>query len=157
MVANDLQKALLQEITEILKNLRMKDAAGNYVDGPKGYEQGLPLITEDDEDESAFFPYFIVKLDEGETAAADEPWKIHVFVLFGIYEDSTENIGHKEVLNMIEKIQQRFEKEPLLCGKYRADPEISWALQDEQTYPFYFGAIELYFWIPKIGREDKYS
>ena len=157
MVANELQAELLQEVKKVLKDLRMKNTAGEFVDGINGYEQGLPLVVEDDEDESKFFPYYIIKLDEGETPTAEEPWKVHVFIILGIYEDSKENIGHKEIMNAVERIQQRFEKEPLLNGKYRADPEMSWALQDEQTYPFYFGALELYFWIPKIGREDRYS
>lgn len=156
MVANEFQGELLQEVKTILKDLRMKNTSGEYVDGLNAYEQELPIVTQDDEDESTFFPYVIVKLDEAETQE-EESWKIHVFLLLGIYDDSTENNGHKEILNIIERIQQRFEKEPLLNGKYRADPEMSWALQDEQTYPFFFGAVEMYFWIPKIGREDRYS
>ena len=34
---------------------------------------------------------------------------------------------------------------------------MSFALQDEDTYPFYFGAIDIKFYVPKIGRSDDWS
>ena len=34
---------------------------------------------------------------------------------------------------------------------------MSTAIQDEDTYPYYFGAIEMTFNLPKIERRDEFS
>ena len=63
----DLQKSLIAEIEELLAQMQLKNAAGEDVFGVKGYEQRLPEITDDEEDQSQFFPYFIVRIEEGNT------------------------------------------------------------------------------------------
>ena len=57
----------------------------------------------------------------------------------------------------IQRICDRFAAKPLLAQKYYARQHIQWALQDEDTYPYYFGGIEITFNLPKIGREDDYA
>lgn len=157
MTAEQLQKDLITEIKKLLRELRCKDAQGKTVEGVTGYRQQLPVVLEDDEDPSKYFPYFIVRLQDGETKDDADPWTVTTDIILGIYDDSTDTNGHLDILWMIQKIIDRFAAEPLLCGKYRADPEISWALQDEDTYPFYFGGIELKFSVPKIERRDPYA
>ena len=48
----DLQKSLIAEIEELLAQMLLKNAAGEDVFGVKGYEQRLPEITDDEEDQS---------------------------------------------------------------------------------------------------------
>lgn len=50
----DLQKSLIAEIEELLAQMQLKNAAGEDVFGVKGYEQRLPEITDDEEDQSQF-------------------------------------------------------------------------------------------------------
>lgn len=147
-----LQKDLVAEIEDILRDVITKNTAGETVTGVKGYEYRLPLVTSDDEDESQFFPYFIVRLSEGRTEDDDSPWLVTADVILGICENDKDVPGHKHILVMIQRITDRFAAEPLLNGKYRAEQNMEWAVQDEDTYPFYFGGVEIKFRVPKIGR-----
>lgn len=152
MTAHALQDALLKEITDILKDIRTENTAGEAVDGIKGYAQQLPEITEDDTDASQLFPYFIVRLSDGNTAGDEEPWIITVNILLGAYDKDKSGRGFLHVLHMIQRITDRFAAEPLLKKRFRAEPDMSWALQEEDTYPFYFGGVEIKFSVMKIGR-----
>lgn len=87
----DLQKSLIAEIEELLAQMQLKNAAGEDVFGVKGYEQRLPEITDDEEDQSQFFPYFIVRIEEGNTPTDDEPWLVGTTVLFGICDYNQRN------------------------------------------------------------------
>lgn len=147
-----LQRDLVKEVEEILKDVVTKNTEGNTVVGVKGYEHRLPLITSDDEDESQFFPYFIVRMSEGTTEDDDHAWLVTVDILLGVCENDHEVPGYKSVMIMMQRITDRFAEEPLLNNMYRAEQNIEWALQDEDTYPFYFGGVEIKFRVPKIGR-----
>lgn len=152
MVVAEFQRELIGEVTRILQNVQTKNTAGETVTGVKGYEQMLPIVMDDEEDESQFFPYFIAKINEGKTEDDDKPWIVTADILLGCYDDSKNANGHRSILNMIQRICDRFAKEPLMNNKFRAEPDIEWALQNEDTYPFYFGGVEIRFNIPKIGR-----
>lgn len=122
--------------------------------GVNVYEQNLPVVTDDEEDESQFFPYALVKLETGKTADDDSPWVVATEIHFGICDHSKKNIGHRHIMNMIQDVVDRFAAEPLLNQKFRAEQDIEWAVQDEDTYPFYFGGVAISFNVPKIGRRE---
>jgi len=48
----------------------------------------------------------------------------------------------------------RFAWDPLFKKMYRADQDIQWAVGEDDTYPFYFGAVAITFSVPKIGRKE---
>lgn len=143
---------LIAEVEDILKDVVTKNTAGEDVVGVKGYKYRLPLITADDEDESQFFPYFIVRLSGGKTEDDDSPWLVTADILLGVCEYDKDVPGHEHIMVMIQRITDRFVAEPLLNKKFRAEQDIEWAVQDEDTYPFYFGGVEIKFIVPKIGR-----
>lgn len=157
MTHYDLMKDLIEDIEEILKDVQTKKVSGEMVSGVKGYEQSLPMITEDEEDESQMFPYFIVRMTEGSTDDDSNPWTDTVNILLGVYDDDKEANGHRHIMTMIQRITDRYAKEPLLNNKFRAAEKMEWAFQDEDTYPFYFGGIEMKFSVPKMGRSDGWS
>ena len=72
----------------------------------------------------------------------------------GVYDADLDNQGHQHVATMIQRIANRFAAEPLLDKKYRAQQDMEWALQDENTYPYFFGGIRIKFSVPKIGRSE---
>lgn len=152
MTFTEFQKDLVKEVEVILKDVICKTPDGGEVVGVKGYEQQLPVVTENDEDESKFFPYFIVRISDAVTQGDDEPWTVTADILFGCYEPDKLQTGHRHILVMIQRTADRFLAEPLLCKKYRAQPEMEVALQDEDTYPFFFGGARIKFSIPKMGR-----
>lgn len=152
MTPLELYDDLITEVENILRGVVTKNTAGESVEGVKGYKYRLPLVTADDEDESQFFPYFIVRLSGGKTADDDSPWIVTADILLGVCENDKEVPGHEHIMVMIQRITDRFAAEPLLNHKFRAEPDMEWAVQDEDTYPFYFGGVEIKFNVPKIGR-----
>lgn len=152
MVAAEFQRDLIKEVETILKDVISTNTSGETVTGVKGYKQFLPIVAEDDEDESQFFPYFIVRVSDGKTEDDDEPWMITTDILFGIVNQSKMHEGHEQLLHMIELVVDRFVSEPLFARKYRANQDIEWAASDEDTFPFFFGGVRIKFSIPKIGR-----
>lgn len=157
MTVNDFQETLKNECVDILKEVTTKKTSGESVSGVNGYKQSLPIVTADEEDNSQFFPYVIVRLADGSTETDDDPWVVTADILLGIYDPDTEANGHEHILSMVTKITDRFVEYPLLDQKYRAQQKIQWSLQDEDTYPYYFGGVEIKFELPKTGRRDDYS
>ena len=143
---------LIAEIEGILKDVVTKNTAGESVVGVKGYKYRLPLVTADDEDESQFFPYFLVRLSEGKAEDDGSPGLVTADIILGVCGTDKGVPGHEHMMVMIHSITDRFAAEPLLNKKFRAEQDMEWAVQDEDTYPFYFGGVEIKFRVPKIGR-----
>lgn len=153
----DLQNSLIDKIGELLSEMSFEKADGTTVAGAAGYPQQLPKLTQDDEDPDQFFPYYIVKIIGGHTATDNEPWDTTVDIMLGCYSDDAENNGHLKLLDMIKTITEYFQAYPLLNHKYRALQDMEFAIQDEDTYPYFFGGIEMKFWVARARREDEYS
>ena len=166
MVASDLQRALITEIESLLSELSAgQEEIPEHLEEPsavphgfKGYAQFLPVLRNDDEDEDQFFPYFIVRMDGAKTVEDDDLWEVSVSILLGVRDYDQQNIGHFRVANAIDRIITRFCYEATLGvpghKAFRCMPEMEWALQDEDTYPYYFGAVSLKFMAPKPSRKD---
>ena len=158
MTATNLQIALAKDIAEIFKGDLFKDSAGQYV--PINiFEQYLPIRK--DEDEPDPVPYVIVKIEEGKVSSWVEAQDIKITLIVGCFDDHTDNLGQKTVLGMIQKIEERYMKNPMLANQYMffiddKNP-FSWALQDEESFPYYFGAISMSFKSSAIRKEDKYA
>lgn len=156
MVTAILQRDLVEEVGKIIKDIQTKDTMGNEVFGATGYEQQLPVVAEDEDDVSKRFPYYIVRVEQGSTADDDSPWVVQVGIYFGVYNPAQDTNGHRSLVNMIQRVADRFAAEPLLNGMFRANQDMSFALQEEDTYPFFFGGLQINFQVPKIQRKDPY-
>nr|WP_300826546.1 hypothetical protein [uncultured Schaedlerella sp.] len=154
MTALDFQDELAQDVKKILKDIVTVDAAGRRVSGVQVYKQQLPVITTDEEDDSKFLPYAIVRLYSGKTEDDDTPWIVTADIHFGVYDPDASNQGHRHVMTMCQRLLDRYAAEPLLAKRYRAEQDMEWAIQDEDTYPYYFGGVRIKFNIPKIGRRE---
>lgn len=154
MVAAELQRELVAEIEDILKDIQFFTASGEIQSGATGYEQQLPQFTDDEENPDKVFPYFIVRMGEGVTEDGDDPWNVTISILFGVYDGNIQNMGHRHIMEMIQRTIDRFEAEPLLNKKFRAAEKKEWAMDEEDSYPYYFGGAQMKFAVPKIGRKE---
>ena len=178
MTVADLQQALIDEIEKILADVttikeevedpndptQYQDYHLKYGDGTrnnkgfKGYAQFLPKLQNDDDDPDQFFPYFIVRIDKGKTEDDDSLWTVTVDILLGIHDADTKNDGHLSIMTAITRITKRFAEEATLgyAGRkaFRCHSEMEWALQDEDTWPYFFGGVELMFDVPKPMRKE---
>ena len=153
MVSSDLQRALITEIGNLLSALQ-----NDGQNGFNGYAQFLPVLRNEDDDPDQFYPYFIVRVDSAQTEDDEECWTINVDILLGVHDEDTENGGHYRIMNAINRITTRFCEEPTIgVARYKAFrclPRMQWALQDTDTYPYFFGAVELHFLAPKPERRE---
>ena len=75
----------------------------------------------------------------------------------GIWDETSEAQGHRDLMNIFYKIYQRFQTNPDLNKKAVYAGKFEWALQDDNYYPYSFGACSLSFHIAAIRREDEFA
>lgn len=172
------QKALAKEVEKIAGDMLFQVPAGKEGESKTAhlhaYCQNLPVqkpredsLGEDyagasidyvEREEEAIFkcPWSVIKIDGGKMEREDAKQAVKVAVCFGIYNSSEENKGHEEILNLIERVYERFAKEPLLERQYLCQGDFEWALQDEDTHPYFFGAISMTFTFSGFRRENRF-
>lgn len=146
MTARELQDAVVADLKKLFSGIYYKTPE-ETTSPPNIYKQFLPKRTVEDGDKDDPYPYIIVRLDSGGIETQRDPHKVAVLLLIGIYDDALQNDGHLAVMEVIEKIQRHYEETPALKEFVCADP-FNWALQDEESYPYYFGACNLTFHVP---------
>lgn len=144
MTARDLQKAIKADLRALFANDQFK-TPDDHMASPQLFSQFLPKRKTDDEEDP--FPYIIVRIDSGGIDTQTDPHKVVVLLVIGIYDDDEQNNGHEAVLEIIERIQRHYEETPALKEFVFTDP-FGWALQDEESYPYYYGAVNLTFNAP---------
>nr|DAL07698.1 MAG TPA: tail completion protein [Caudoviricetes sp.] len=144
VTARELQKAIMEDLRGLFATDQFKTPDGKMA-SPGLYPQFLPQLESDDDTDP--FPYIIVRIDSGGIETQTDPHKISIILVIGIFEDSLENKGHESVLEIIERIQRHYEEAPALKEFVCADP-FNWALQDEPSYPYFYGAVNLVFHAP---------
>lgn len=162
MTAYDLQVSLAAEVERITKDMLFQTPAGEQ-ERLKAFLQCLPerpvgLIGEG-EDEEDPYPYCIVRIDSGSIATPMKSQEVKVILIFGIFDNSHDRNAHQAILNIIQRIADRFTRDPLLDHKYRLNYEdgINWVMDDEEPYPYYFGAMNLTWDTAWLRREDNYA
>ena len=162
MNARELQKAMMQDLEDLFRKDQFK-TPDHRMASPKAYEQWLPPRDAQTIDDP--FPYIIVRLDSGGIEKATDPHRVAVILMIGIFDDGvrdnrepagepdengmdTRNHGNTALLEIIERIQRHYEETPLLANQFVYKVPFKWVLQDEDSYPYYFGAANLTFELP---------
>lgn len=155
MTATFLQEDLCKEIANIFKHDRFRNSQKEEQVKLNVYEQNLPIMESDEDPDPV--PYVIVRLETGTIKSDNDPQEVLAMFLIGYFDDSPVNNGHKGVLGIIQRIHERFNKDPMLNNLYMFQEPFEWALQDEESYPYFFGAAHLTFKTAAIRKEDKYA
>lgn len=117
------------------------------------YSQALPVQQSDEEEDPV--PYLIVRLSSGADPGGESSFNtVKLVIIIGIWDDSLDNQGHRDVLNIIQKIYERFSKNPCLNHRAAYTGEFNWAAQEDGYFPYFFGACSMSFNIAAIRRED---
>lgn len=172
MVAAFLQDDLAAELKKILKGFRLKDPQGNLSE-IHIFEQDLPMpepLKQDGIPIEALengladeitakdpFPYILIRIEDGEIKDEASAQTINTNLIIGIYDNSYDKQGHKDVLNIIADIYERFAKMAVLGSRYTIQYPIIWTLQEEASYPYYYGGMQLSWEAAAIRREDKFA
>lgn len=157
-------KKLFEE-TVLGDQVLLKNTSGEAVT-VKGFEQSLPIRKDDGEDTSeeaedagSFMPFFILRVNEGETEARRDPEEVSWSIIFGVYDNTPDNQGHKDILALIERAKSYIQSHPLLASCAYVPEEnsrIRWKLQEEDTWPYFFGSLSFPTQVPSEGVEDEY-
>lgn len=167
MTINELQHSLINEIEELTKDMSTMNGKGNAA-RMKGYHQSIPILPAletipyeetigEEVDEASQFPYFVVRISDVEYQAKDpEPEnRAHVFIAFAIFDDDTELRGYFTLTAIMERVIHRFQKNTVLDCFY-CEKDMSLAFQEDDTYPQFFGGIEMIWHLPEIETEEIY-
>ena len=78
---------------------------------------------------------------------------MRVLLLFGLCDNGLENQG-ETMLNLINRIVLRLSQNNVLKTFYQ-EGKIEWAIDDEDTYPYFFGGMDLTFVPAFIPRREE--
>lgn len=155
MTPTMLQDELVEEMKRLFQDYLYKQPGGERVP-IKVFPQNIPVNETDEEDDP--IPYIIVRLNSGKDDGSRDSFNtVRLVIIIGIWDDELGVQGHRDVLNIIQKVYERFQTNPNLNNKAVHDGEFNWALQEDGYYPYFFGACSLNFNIAAIRREDPFA
>lgn len=162
MTVYDLQLALGKEVEHITRDMLFQTPSGG-MEALKSYPQCLPARQVGEigggEDEEDPYPYCIVRIDSGVISTPLDSQEVKVILVFGLYDNAQDRNGHQALLNIFQRISDRFSRNPVLNENYRLNYQagIQWVMDDEEPYPYFFGAMNLTWDTASVRREDSYA
>lgn len=148
------QTALRELLEDLFKGKKYGGPAGPSSIG--FYEQEIPMPTESDYDadtETAPAPFIIVRCEAGKIPDDDSPQIMDYSIIFCTYDDDVKRTGWQDVVSIRERIIQKLCSEPYFGGAFTIQKPISWAMQQDDTHPYYYGAITLKITAPALSQD----
>ena len=146
-----LQKALVEEVKEELKNYTSVNNDGEYMKF-NVYPQNLPAKKGKNDDEH--FPYVLVCLDEEQINGEDDDLICSIYFLVGIYDKNPNKHGHFDIANVLNRLSKRFLEKRLVNGRYRIAFPLTKKFQEEDTYPKFIGGMSTLWTLEKPEIEE---
>ena len=150
------QDALVEMLAEMFEGKKYNGQEGRK---PLGvYKQDLPIPESNDEDadtDAASAPYIVVRMIGGEIPDDDSPQKVDFSLTVCAYDTGLEREGYQDVANIKEDIIQRVCTRPYFGGAFTIQKPITWALQTEDSHPYYFGACFLSCTAPAMTQDTE--
>jgi hypothetical protein len=137
---------------------RPEDEEGNEIESNAGepyenvpIEEGGYTIAE----ARAIFPAVVIRPVKMSGGSEGEFWDMLTVVLtIGVFDDSNECAeGIKQVVNILERCRQLFEKNRILETRFKIDLPVTYELYDESVRPFFFGEMVTEWYMRKQTRE----
>lgn len=152
MTVANIQNALVNRLTEILKDFPLKTSFNDPTPF-KIFRHKIPERISDqfdysDEDtHEEVYPFCLVKIDQGQKESNEKLEENVLNILIGVKNESFEGEGYDDVMACIQAIWNDFNHNPILEKKYLFKYPLSWALDgsEEERHPFYYGGIQLTF------------
>ncbi|MFX3673288.1 MAG: hypothetical protein ACE3JQ_02405 [Paenisporosarcina sp.] len=118
------------------------------------YQHRLPY--KESEKDSAHFPFILLKIVDGNIDGETEAAVSSIVIVVGLIDESLDNQGHVDVINVLEKIYQYIVKKRTFSNKYSLTFPIRYQLDDEDYHPFHFGYMETNWEMMRVDREDDF-
>ncbi len=150
------QDALIEMLEELFKGQKYNGEEGrkelNF------YKQDLPIPEDLDYDadtDKAAAPYIVVQMTGGEIADDDSAQTVEFSIIICCYDTGIEREGYQDVTNIKEDIIQRVCSAPYFGGAFTILKPIAWAVQVQDTAPYYFGACTLTCTAPAMTQDTE--
>lgn len=148
------QDALIEMLEELFE--------GKKYNGQQGrkpltiFKQDLPIPEEVDADvdtDKSHAPYIVVEMNGGVINDDDGPQTVDFSLVICTYDTGKKREGWQDVTNIKEDIIQRICNAPYFGGAFTILKPIAWAMQADDTYPYYYGACSLTCTAPAITQD----
>lgn len=121
------------------------------------YRQDLPIPEQDDDDvdtAAAVAPWIIVRQTSTRIEGITEPQHVNLALMICAYDEGREREGFRDVQNIIEVIMQHFSKGNTFGPAFTVLHPLQSAMQEDDTSPYYFGAVNLVVTTPAVTRDE---
>ena len=150
------QDAIIEMLQELFEGKKYNGQTGRKP--LKVYKQDLPVPVEDDDDadtDAAASPYIVVRMIGGNIQDEDSPQEVEFSLTICAYDTGTQREGFEDVANIKEDIVQRLCTKPYFGGAFTIKKPVTWALQTEDSHPYYFGACFLKCTAPAMTQDTE--
>lgn len=150
------QDALIEELEKLFQGKRFNGQQG--LKSMTIYKQDLPIPEGNDSDvdtDAAAAPYVVVKMTGGQIEDENSPQKVEFSLVICAYDTGHAREGYQDVANIKEDIIQRFCTRPYFGGVFTVLRPITWAMQQDDTHPYYFGACVLNCTAPAMQQDPE--
>lgn len=150
------QDALIEMLKELFRGRQYMGQEGRKP--LKVFEQDTPIPEDHDIDvdtDEANAPYIVVRMSGGEIVDDDSPQTVDFGLIICTYDTGHKREGYQDVANIRERIIQRMCSAPYFGGAFTILKPITWAMQQDDTAPYYFGAINLTCTVPTLTQDTE--
>lgn len=150
------QDALIEALEELFKGKKYNGQQGCKL--LKIYKQDLPITEDNDSDvdtDAAAAPYVVVRMTGGQIEDDKTPQKVEFSLVICTYDLGYAREGYQDVANIKEDMIQRFCTKPYFGGVFTVLKPIVWAMQQDDTHPYYFGACNLTCTAPAMTQDTE--
>ena len=150
------QDALVEMIEELFEGKKFNGQEGRKE--LKVFKQDLPVPEEIDDDadtDMANAPYIVVRMTGGDIKDEDSPQAVEFSLVICCYDTGRNREGYQDVANIKEDIVQRICTAPYFGGAFTVLKPITWALQQDDTHPYYYGACILNCTAPAMTQDTE--
>lgn len=151
------QDAMVELLEELFQGKKFLGQEGRKE--LKVYKQNLPIQKRGRDQtvdtEAAAAPYIIVEMDEGAILDDNSPQVMDFNLILCAYDRGTEREGAQDVTNIKEDIVQCICARPWFGGVFTILKPITWAFQQEDTWPYYYGVVSFSCTAPAMTQETE--
>ena len=158
MTVVELEDALVEFIAQNTHELRFRsNGESPAMVAPNVYAAFIPRnqVGEIEAGQITAYPAIIVRCRQGVQAIEYE--RVTVEILLGVFDDSLDQQGSRDALNLVNRIKTRIREASIIRQRFRVVMPLNWQINKRQSagptgqynaYPYYFAEMQVDFELP---------
>lgn len=147
-----LQECLVKECKTLFQDFYLKNPAGQLIP-LQIYSQFLPSQSGTAAQEP--FPYLRVIVMDGKDAAELEANQCRIYFMAGVWNDSSDHQGYRDVLNILQKIYEHLMRDRVYQNRFQVEYPVKWRLEKEDLWPKFYGKLKTVWTLGKVTKFDQ--